>query len=663
MSFDPNTSKSGKKASMTTAQLNEGKKLRARAYNLIEKGQLDEYVGLIVEMKDKGLIRKKAYDSYIQVYQDRIDLENTEESKVETDFKLKQMLIKMKEVEKESKRILNEGIDKEVDRRVTEIEKPIKLKVVEKLSQDSTSEIVKKRKQENARIRVATEKMFKDERQASLKLRELSHLEQSVKDLEQKQKILTRGTDKITTATSSKQTDLQDHFTNYDQHKESKIDFNKVHSLDFNANMRDALSRTKAYNATYNEMKFVFDNFVTSDEQIDIMERQNYELFAEIIESANLTSNFVPTYFEHNENLTTEERQKLYHQQLIEARMKNLQKIKARPTNFDNYNKMNSGINNGLEVKTTKDEETRLYETPDVFQDYEFLLDNKITDNAISRELYKGIDPNTLIDAGADPSDVAEYFLKMNEESAEQDGKEIREAVDNIEILSGGNRDTLFGTTDLLTTRNTRMRFNQDLPDDIDNAPAPLERGRDAQALTDVDLAEIDLQDRADNVTTIAHSFGILHNAFRSTYGINDVVDSRKNDILTDMNQGIRLAGKRGIYGDDMSLKSNDEMYEGYSVQARLNSLRQGNNNRIFSNKNPELLQKQEESQPTTDSSVMESMMFNKQRGGAMGASLQQLRQDEFQYKPASRSVAHNGYNFIRGGRSTQIKIEQEYDP
>ena len=65
----------------------------------------------------------------------------------------------------------------------------------------------------------------------------------------------------------------------------------------------------------------------------------------------------------------------------------------------------------------------------------------------------------------------------------------------------------------------------------------------------------------------------------------------------------------------------------------------------------------------TQDDAIRQALMFNKGAGGAQGATLQQLRQQEFQYKQANRSVAHIGSQFIRGGRGTQIKIDNEFEP
>jgi hypothetical protein len=336
--------------------------------------------------------------------------------------------------------------------------------------------------------------------------------------------------------------------------------------------------------------------------------------------------------------------------------------VKKGKTNFDNYDLMSGGVNAGLETKSKKDEESVPIKLPDEFRDYEFLLDSKIKDNAISREMFKGINPNAIIDSGNEEL-IAAYFAKMNELSNEQDNKEINEAVENIEILSGGNKDTLFGATDLLTTRgNLNVRFNQDLPDNIPDNPAPIERGRDARAIPEVNIDAINRENRADYATTIASGLGVLGSAYRGIFGKNDIAPARgQNDILEDINQNIRLIGKRGIYGDDKSLKIDDELYEGTTLDKRLSSLSEFKNQRILGEKNPQMLDQHAEA--TQDDALRNAMAFNKGVSGAQGASLQQLRQAEFAYKQANRRVAHDGRQFIRGGRGTQIKIDNEFEP
>jgi hypothetical protein len=465
------------------------------------------------------------------------------------------------------------------------------------------------------------------------------------------------------------QSDLQHNFTSVDKSKpkEDKPKTNIPYATmpkQLRNYLREYLRDNFDLVPDYDETEFVMDNFVDDETKQRLIENDARAggKIGEIIQNARETQRFVPENIEGNENMTKEERQILFHKLMIENRSVRESVMKGK-TNFDNYDMMSGGVNAGLETKTKKDEESVPIKLPDEFRDYEFILDSKIKDNAEARELFKGINPNAIIDSGNEEL-IAAYFAKMNDLSNEQDNREINEAVENIEILSGGNKDTLFGATDLLTTRgNLNVRFNQDLPDNIPDNPAPLERGRDARAIPEVDVDAINRENRADYATTIASGIGVLGNAYRGIFGKNDIPASRgQNDILEDINQNIRLIGKRGIYGDDKSLKTDDDMYEGTTLDKRLSSLREFRNQRILGENNPEMLGQHAQA-AEQDDALRNAMMFNRGAGGAQGATLQQLRQQEFAYNQANRRVSHDGRQFIRGGRGTQIKIEQEYDP
>ena len=491
------------------------------------------------------------------------------------------------------------------------------------------------------------------------------------------------------------QSDLQHTFTSVDRAPADKSDTSEKIKSKTNmpfaklpkqsiSYLRDYLKKNFDLKVDFDEMEFVMDNFVDDITKEMLLENDARAggKIGEIIQNARETQKFVPTDIEGNEDMTKEERQILFHKLMIEGSARPASS-KKQATNFDNYSSMGGGINAGLETKSKKDEESKPIKLPDEFKDYEFLLDSKIKDNAMARELFKGIDPNAIIDSNNEELMNA-YFARLNELSNEQDDKEINEAVDNIEILSGGNKDTLFGATDLLTTKgNLNMRFNQDMPDTIRDNPAPLSRGRDARGAPEVNIEAINRENRADYATTIASGLGVLNSAYRGIFGKNEVAAS-KTDILEDMNQNMRLMGKRGFFAVDKSLGADDDMYEGTTFEKRLSSLREFKDSRVYGRNNPEMLEQRRgdplqppaqqrrgdplqppAQQPGSDQldALRNAMMFNKGQGGAQGASLQQLRQQEFAYKQANRRTVHDSRAFIRGGKSTQIQIQQEFDP
>ena len=705
----------------------EKTRMRARAEKQIELGNLNEAKAIVDDMKNKGMLGDRAISLYQKIYkleemkqmeeqfgenkileelssqianesleqaQQELAQEDTRRKKLrgvldigkEEKEKLKeeQFLKKLKEdeegistpqkeidipkyspevVEQEKQKIKEELLKLKNLSRKDRLKAVLEMGKDEKELEQMTSELATKTLEEAQRE--LTEELVKTKnispQEAQKQVKKMSAVKQFTSEkeklLEKENKLVFGELAKSKSTTT--QSDLQHNFTSVDKSKpiEDKPKTNIPYATmpkQLRNYLRDYLRDNFDLVPDYDETEFVMDNFVDDETKQMLLENNSSAAgkIGEIIQNARETARFVPKDIEGNEQMTKEERQILFHKLMIENRSVREDVIKGK-TNFDNYNMMSGGVNAGLETKSKKDEESVPIKLPDVFKDYEFILDSKIKDNAESRELFKGINPNAVIDSGNEEL-IAAYFSKMNELSNEQDTREINEAVDNIEILSGGNRDTLFGATDLLTTKsNYNVRFNQDQPDDIRDNPAPLNRGRDAQAVSEVELEKIKRQNRADYTTTIASGIGILGNAYRGIFGKNDIPASRgQNDILDDINQNMRLIGKRGLYGDDKSLKTDDSLYEGVSFDKRLSSLREFKNQRILGEKETDNMD-----------ALREAMMFNRGAGGAQGATLQQLRQQEFAYKQANRSTAHDGRQFIRGGRGTQIKIEQEYDP
>ncbi len=655
----------------------ETKKLRQRANRALDDGRLDDAKAIIDDMMEKGLLGNRSKKL-------QADLKNLEEKKATQQMEGENVIL-----DKQAEELANTAIEDAQKELVAEILENVKVELPQVIDVMPIKKTMVLRGAESVQALPPAKSLSKDEmvklerlaedfvkthkmtpQQAMRKAKKLVIVEQFSSEKEallKKENEIVFG-ELAKPKSTTTQSDLQQNFVSVDKSKpkEDKPKTNIPYSTlpkQLRNDLRDYLRDNFELIPDYNETEFVMDNFVNDDIKQRLLENDARAggQIGEIIQNARETQRFVPEQIEGNEQMSKEERQILFHKLMSENRSVR-EAVKKAKTNFDNYDMMSGGVNAGLETKSKKDEESVPIKLPEEFRDYEFILDSKIKDNAVAREMFKGIDPNAIIDSGNEEL-MSAYFARMNELSNEQDNKEINEAVENIEILSGGNKDTLFGATDLLTTRgNLNVRFNQDLPDNIRDNPAPIERGRDARAIPEVDIEAIERENRADYATTDDSGLGVLGSAYRGIFGKNDIAPARgQNDILEDINQNIRLLGKRGIYGDDKSLKTDDDMYEGTTLDKRLSSLREFKNQRILGEKNPEMLGQHAEA--TQDDALRQALMFNRGAGGAQGASLQQLRQQEFQYKQANRSIAHDGRQFIRGGRGTEIKIQQEFEP
>ena len=699
---------------------NEVKKLRARAIVLLNEGQLAEYVDIVEYLDENKLIGKKAKEKLIDLYQARIDAENTElDVKEKTDkiieltkegnrlmdivekelkSKLEKQLIsgmqteypmeelkeqkdpklfkivkeftkdKEKRIKKEialdetaeafSKSVLKQA-QRQVELEETGSRLGRPLKIVEKFSEDPYR--VEPTKEELKRISKAIHLKNQMERRDAIRKRIMSEKE----ELLRRENEIIMGKDKAPKIKEGR-SDLSKFFNAYDKSSKDKIPYDGKIANKIKVMGREIMAAGDFFpEITSDSLEEIWNNFMTSEQQLNFLEPRNkqdeYEI-VDIIDKFNRTAMLVPNDIEGNENMSKEDRQRLFHHLLFKSgKSKREVEIEAQ-NNFENYSKMSGGVNAGLQTKTQKQENDTKADIPAIYQDYNQILDAKISDNAMSRELYKGIDPNDLIDAGLEPELLNEYFERLNAVQNAQNNAEIKGALNNIEILSGGNRDSLFGVQDQANTRTQlRGEYNPDYPDNLQYNPSGLERGRNAQAIDEVKEEELRLQDRESTGRTIGLSVGILGNALRGVFGRDDVIDTRgKDSILDDINQNIKLLGKRTMYGTDN--KQFDEDFEGTTtMDKRIASFAEYSKRRPYGDKNPAMME-QEAKQDEMDD-ITRAMMFSRGAGGAMGSTIPQLREQEFGYKQANRRVAHDGVAFIKGGNRTAALIENEFLP
>jgi hypothetical protein len=478
-----------------------------------------------------------------------------------------------------------------------------------------------------------------------------------------------------------KRSQLSDHFSNYDkssttikvEKKQIKYPLKNV-PKQLQNDIREILFQD-GIEFDYNELESVWDNLLDdiTKERLLANDLTRVENLKDVMVSARQTAKFIPDYLEGNESMTGEERQIEFHKMLIEEATKTRREIKEQPkTNFDN-NEMAGGGIDGRPMQEIKPKDSIYEGNPPIFNDSERILDDKRTDDAYFREMFKGIDPDSLVSEGLfTDEEVEQFFKNLNEKENRENQQEINYALDQNEILSGGAKDSMFGAQDLQSARPnnpaSRGNFQMDIPDDIDDNPAPIQRGRNAQRIQEVDPNAINRQEREEGAgTTIALGLGALSNVYRGVFGRDDIEPTRQNNIIEDLNQQIRLMGRRGMYGEAMELKEDNDLYEGVSLGSRLNNLNNYSDVRdYYSNNgsyNPMMLQpRQPPQQPDETQLMTQSLMFNK-GAGVMGASLPQLRQQQFDYKQANRYTAHDGYAFIRGGRRTQLMLDSEFEP
>ena len=636
-------------------------RLTKQSEKALKDGDFDSYIDIVEEMKIRGIIGDKAYDNRVDKFISNMNKmmesqpEFDEEEYVEQKDPTLDDKVRREVALDETSQNIADVILKQSQREVRiEEGAPVKIKVVDEYSEPSIPTERTQQKMQDAAMKRAIANMTKREREEAIRKREEGKIKRS---------------------------QLADHFTTYDKSKEGKAKqeapdeprakLQKATGMNYSNvpkkvqnDIRSIIAKTDN-EFDYRDVEFAWDNNLDeiTKERIIAGDLTGVDKISNLINVARQTQKFVPDYLEDLGGMTTEERQLAFHKELIKLRMETIEKRRneGKPkNNFENNAAAGGGINQGLSTGLLEKDGT--YKQPTIFENYEDLLDSKLTDDAYVRELLKGIDPNTTSVLGKTDGDDAEFFRQLNDISNLQDNSEINDALENIEILSGGNKDTLFGEQDLLSTRRnnpaSRGYFQNDMPYNQNDNPAPVARGRQAMAVQEVDPEQIERADRESTATSIALGLGVLNTAYRGTFGRNDIPDTRTGgaeDILGSINQSLRLMGRRGLYGDDKSLGKDDEMYEGRSISSRMNDIMA-----FSARKNPNYLETEEK--PTAGiNELANAMAMNK--GTAMGSSLPQLREQEFGYKQAGRKVAHDGFAFMRGGNATATKIAQEFDP
>lgn len=598
-------------------------KLTAQSNKAIKDRNWSKYIEIVERMKEEGVIGKKAYDNRVITFtQAKTEVELDETAQ---DIAYDALQESMLELEEEDQQNIKLPVAKDVS------EDPVPIT-------DYTDQEIKK----------ATQQLAKLERQSSLESQEEKR----------------------------KRSQVADHFTSYDKPttktktktKKTEVPYDDMPN-EFKLQLKEYLRDKYQLELDNNQAGFAMDNFVDDDTKIRLIEGDTSAVkkIGDILITVDKTAEFVPEYLEGNEDMTKEERQLLFHRNLIESSLKDVKaKREKSENNFDKTNEMSGGVSAGLSTSKLQSEN---YKTPVIFNNNEFLLDSQINQNAMNKEMFKGIDPNSLnADGEFTEEEIERFFANMNEMNNRQDDAEIGNALNNIEILSGGANDSLFGAQDLTTTQggnqpSQRGNFQEDMPDHEEFNPAPISRGRNAQSLREVDPAAIARQDRVENATTIALGVGILGNSFRGIFGKDDIPATRQNDILSDFNQNMRLVGKRGMYGNsEIGFKDND-LYEGFSFDNRVKGLSGYDYARDYNSVNgirdPYMLQRQPEKLDA--SALNEALAFN--RGTAVqGSSLPQLRQEEFNYKQANRFTKHDSRTFIRSGKRTGILLDNEFE-
>lgn len=279
----------------------------------------------------------------------------------------------------------------------------------------------------------------------------------------------------------------------------------------------------------------------------------------------------------------------------------------------------------------------------------------------------------------------------------------LRELTQQIELLSGGMRDSLFNANDLMTAKDNNLSADIDFSDD-GTALSALDRGRRAQHLINVDLDGIDNFFNNDNESVNdADKIGqgasfIGANIFRNTYGSTPVVRDPQpaGDIMSNINNRYNIgedwfsrSGKREkgfITGEHPSLSSRFENINAVTLNKDFKGL--GKWNPYIGNRNDLMLghyrqnlgtsmlsdldgerirqEKRSEMMAAQQSKMAEAAPSQQQSAlpmpkGIAPPSIQQIRQQGDDYKPPNRTLRSDAVNLIRLSNKKALELANEF--
>jgi len=280
--------------------------------------------------------------------------------------------------------------------------------------------------------------------------------------------------------------------------------------------------------------------------------------------------------------------------------------------------------------------------------------ESHISQEAHDREEYKGSNPrdNTTEDLRLIEA------LRLQEH--EDDANRVRDIVQEVEILSGGQNDSLMDGQDLVDE-------NKNDPDDNPrgHSRSGIQRGRDAHAVREIDLENIEQslmpqegkyerEDKYDNpfddYASIGRRFG---QAIPRVRGIFNAEDDDDESVMTASDSIMStISGLTDLSDQDGSWFSKDkDLDKNIDINERMSGL-----NKIPMNKDTQ-------SEIGKYNPMMNAGNKLLMSQGASLGTINEMRKKQVQYKQPNRRFKNNAVNLVRLGNQTNIKMNQEYDP
>ena len=309
-------------------------------------------------------------------------------------------------------------------------------------------------------------------------------------------------------------------------------------------------------------------------------------------------------------------------------------------------------------------------EQPKTYSD-DLVASSYINMVAENRNQYSGMAPNQT----GQINEGQKYFEDVEEAKIVEDGQNLRDAVEEIELLSGGNKDSMFSATDIQSARLGKISDDH-MP--MEYPLAGIERGQRAGHIPNVDLSQINnlYDDPAFEEPMEASEIGInigerLGNVYRNMFGVDESRIQPASSIMENID---RLAEQSNDwFGRDQFRDKSFASEDSPSISDRFQYLNRTALNKDFdigkynhTRVSDQYIASQILNQraPTVMKAQAQPQQGTPATGDYKGVAppaLGQLRSQEVDYKQPNRKVRGDASGLIKGSNRQANLLENEF--
>lgn len=339
----------------------------------------------------------------------------------------------------------------------------------------------------------------------------------------------------------------------------------------------------------------------------------------------------------------------------------------TRPDSIYTLEGGENGFNNAVVqgAPTDVSSSSNQIEQPKTYSD-NLVATSYVTLEAENRNEFTGMDPKKT----GQINEERKYFEEVEQKQIKEDGENLHDAVREVEILSGGDKDSMFSATDIQSAKLGSISEDH-IP--LEHPLSGLDRGRRAGHVPNVDLSQINnlYDDPAFEQPMEASEIGInigerLGNTYRNIFGADmSNMISPASSIMENID---RLSQQSGDwFGRDQYRDKSFITEESPSISDRFQYLNQRALNKDFDIgkfNHTRVSDKYIASQILNQRApqVMSAQSMGDYKGVAP-PSLGQLREQPVEYQQPNRKIRGDAVNLLKSSNRTTNLLENEFNP